>query len=243
MKTTALLALEDGTIFPGSSCGAEGECSGEAVFNTSLTGYQEVLTDPSYKGQLVVMTNPLIGNTGITAGDNESRTPFLEAFVVRELCRYPSNWESVESVGSYLKTHGIVGIEGIDTRMLTRRLRDKGALRAILSTKDLDPKSLRRRVRDVPSMVGRDLTALVTCDAPYGWEEPLRDPEGVSPIDFPRQPHIVLMDFGAKYSIMRCLCLSAVKSPSSPLAPPPPRSRRCAPTASCCPTAPAIPSR
>ncbi|MEE8424330.1 MAG: carbamoyl phosphate synthase small subunit, partial [Elusimicrobiota bacterium] len=187
------------------SCGAEGECSGEAVFNTSLTGYQEVLTDPSYKGQLVVMTNPMIGNYGITAGDNESRAPFLEAFVVRELCRYPSNWESVESVGTYLKTHGIVGIEGVDTRLLTRRLRDKGALRAILSTTDLDPASLRRRVRRVPLMVGRDLASTVTCDAPYGWDEPLKDPEGVTAVDFPRQPHVVLMDFGAKYSIMRCL--------------------------------------
>ncbi len=204
MKPTALLALEDGTVLPGLSCGASGEASGEMIFNTSLTGYQEVLTDPSYKGQLVVMTYPMIGNYGITAGDNESRGPFLEGFIVREMCRYPSNWESIESVGSYLKTHGIVAIEGVDTRLLTRRLRDKGALRAILSTTDLNAGRLRRRVRDVPSMIGRDLASTVTCGATYEWREPLRE-GGLESVSFPRRPHVVLMDFGAKYGIPRCL--------------------------------------
>lgn len=205
MKPTALLALEDGTVLSGYSCGAEGETSGEMVFNTSLTGYQEVLTDPSYKGQLVVMTYPMIGNYGMTADDNESRAPFLEGFIVRELCRYPSNWESVESVGNYLRTNGIVAIEGVDTRLITRRLREKGSLRAILSTSDLNPKSLLRRVKDVPSMVGQDLASGVTCDTPYDWKEPLRDAHAIGKLRLSRPPHVVVIDFGAKYSIMRCL--------------------------------------
>ena len=128
MRTTALLALEDGAVFKGQSCGAEGEASGEAVFNTSMTGYQEILTDPSYKGQLVAMTYPQIGNYGITAEDNESRQPFLSGLVVRELCRKPSNWQAVEPLEATLRRHGIVAIEGIDTRALTLRLREKGAI-------------------------------------------------------------------------------------------------------------------
>jgi len=131
MRTTALLALEDGAVFKGQSCGAEGEASGEAVFNTSMTGYQEILTDPSYKGQLVAMTYPQIGNYGITAEDNESRQPFLSGLVVRELCRKPSNWQAVEPLEATLRRHGIVAIEGIDTRALTLRLREKGAERAL----------------------------------------------------------------------------------------------------------------
>ncbi|MBI5202756.1 MAG: carbamoyl phosphate synthase small subunit, partial [Elusimicrobia bacterium] len=125
---TAILALEDGTVFRGFSCGGEGETGGELVFNTSLTGYQEVLTDPSYEGQLVVMTYPQIGNYGMTAEDHESRKPFLEGFVVRELCKHPSNWQSVETVEFFLRKHGIPAIEGVDTRALTVRLREKGAL-------------------------------------------------------------------------------------------------------------------
>src|SRR5437879_514969 len=124
MKTTALLALEDGTVLKGQSCGAEGESSGEVVFNTSMAGYQEVLTDPSYKGQLVTMTYPQIGNYGVTDCDNESHRPFLSGFIVRELCRKPSNWQSVEPLDFFLKKHGLVAIEGIDTRALTLRLRE-----------------------------------------------------------------------------------------------------------------------
>ncbi len=124
MKTTALLVLEDGSIWKGQACGAEGEAAGEVVFNTSMTGYQEVLTDPSYSGQLVAMTYPLIGNYGITAVDHESHKPFLSGFIVRELCKRPSNWQSVEPADFFLRKHGVVAIEGLDTRALTLRLRD-----------------------------------------------------------------------------------------------------------------------
>ncbi len=205
MKTTAILVLEDGTVMRGLSCGAPGEASGEMVFNTSMTGYQEILTDPSYKGQLVLMTYPLIGNYGITKDDNESKRTGLEGFIVRELCRYPSNFESVETAGRFLKTHGVPAIEGIDTRALTRRLREKGALRCILSTTDLEPKSLLQRVKKVPSTKGRDLAGTVSCEHSYGWDEPLRERSPGWPLEFARTPHVVVMDFGAKYSILRCL--------------------------------------
>src|SRR4051812_15833150 len=128
MNDKAWLALEDGTFFPGRACGASGETGGEFVFNTAMTGYQEILTDASYAGQCVVMTYPLIGNYGITAGDNESSRPRLSGFVVREMCRTPSNYESIQPVGDFLKQHGIVALEDIDTRALTLRLREKGAL-------------------------------------------------------------------------------------------------------------------
>ncbi len=197
MKTTALLVLEDGTVLPGQSCGAEGETSGEVVFNTSMTGYQEVITDPSYEGQMVCMTYPQIGNYGITAEDNESRKPFLAGFIVRELCKNPSNWQSVESVGGFLKKHSIVAIEGLDTRALTLRLRDKGALRAVLSTRDLEPASLLRKVRAVPSMAGQDLAQKVTCSESYEWHEGFKESG--------KKLHVVVMDFGVKHGILRCL--------------------------------------
>jgi carbamoyl-phosphate synthase small subunit len=197
MKTTALLVLEDGTVLPGRSCGAEGETSGEVVFNTSMTGYQEVLSDPSYKGQLVTMTYPQIGNYGITADDNESRQPFLAGFVVRELCRLPSNWQSVESLDFYLRKHGIVAIEGVDTRALTLRLRDKGALRAVLSTNDLEPRSLLKKVRLVPSMAGLDLAQHVTCGEKYRWNDQHPAPG--------KALHVVVYDFGVKFGILRGL--------------------------------------
>ena len=204
-KLNAILALEDGTVLRGRSCGANGEAGGEMVFNTSLTGYQEIITDPSYKGQMVVMTYPMIGNYGITAGDNESRGPFLEALVVREMCHYPSNWESIQSVGDFLKSHGVMGIEGVDTRFLTRRIRDKGAQRALLSTVDLDEKSVKRRVKNIPKMTGRDLASAVTCSAAYDWSEPLPASGNIHKINFPRTPHVVVVDFGAKFGILRHL--------------------------------------
>jgi carbamoyl-phosphate synthase small subunit len=197
MKTTAYLVLEDGTVLPGRACGAEGESSGEAVFNTSMTGYQEVLTDPSYKGQLVVMTYPQIGNYGIIPQDMESERPFLHGFIVRELCRKPSNWESVETLDFFLKKHGIVAIEGVDTRALTIRLREKGALRAVISTTDLDVKRLKKKVQDVPSLVNRDLVQDVTCKKPYPWRD------GYVAGDKPLK--VVVYDFGVKYSTLKCL--------------------------------------
>ena len=134
----AILALEDGSIFPGKSFGAPGEKTGEVVFNTSLSGYQEILTDPSYKGQIVAMTNPLIGNYGVNEEDIESPSPHAEGFVVRENSRLASNFRSTLKLDDYLQKYGIVGIEGIDTRMLTRRLRQKGSLKGVISTVDLD---------------------------------------------------------------------------------------------------------
>lgn len=196
MNDKAWLALEDGTIFAGRACGAAGETGGESVFNTAMTGYQEILTDPSYCGQLVAMTYPQIGNYGMTAADDESPRPRLSGFIVRELCRHPSNWESVESVGGFLKKHGIVAIEQIDTRALTLKLRDQGALRGVISTLDGDRGSLLAKARAVPSMSGRNLAKVVTCEKPYAWEQGV----GATP-----DLHVVVMDFGAKHGIMRCL--------------------------------------
>jgi len=205
----ALLALEDGTVFTGRSCGAPGEAGGEMVFNTSMTGYQEVLTDPSYKGQVVTMTYPLIGNYGITADDNESRKPALAAFVVRELCRKPSNWESVETVEAFLHHHDIPAIEGVDTRAVTRRLRAKGALRCLVSTTEADGKALVRRAKALPSMAGLDLARTVTAPERYAWSEGLpggpKGHPGGWPLPFPWQPHVVVLDFGVKHGILRCL--------------------------------------
>lgn len=167
----AILALEDGTIFNGQAFGAEGEKAGEVVFNTSLTGYQEILTDPSYKGQIVTMTYPLIGNYGINEEDIESPRPNAEAFVVRENARLASNFRLTGKLDEYLKKYGIVGIEGVDTRMLTRRLRTKGSLKGIVSTIDLDEKSLVKKAKESQGVEGVDLVKVVTCAKPYVWNE------------------------------------------------------------------------
>jgi carbamoyl-phosphate synthase small subunit len=170
-RTKAMLALADGRVFSGCSVGATGEALGEAVFNTSLMGYQEVLTDPSYRGQIVTMTYPLIGNYGLNAEDVEADRIFLAGFVVREDCPIPSNWRSRTSLHKYLLQHGIVGIVGIDTRALTRHLREEGAQTGIISTLDFNPKSLARRAAAHPTLDGRDLVREVTCSASYGWTE------------------------------------------------------------------------
>jgi carbamoyl-phosphate synthase small subunit len=196
MNDKAWLALEDGTVFAGRACGAAGETTGESVFNTAMTGYQEILTDPSYCGQLVAMTYPQIGNYGMNARDHESSRPRLSGFIVRELCRTPSNYESIESVGDFLKKHGIVAIEGIDTRALTLRLRDKGALRGVISTLDGDVKRLVAKAKGSPSMAGLNLAKMVTCDKPYSWQEGVQDKTDL---------HVVVMDFGVKFGILRCL--------------------------------------
>lgn len=167
----ALLALADGTIFEGRSFGAEGETVGEVVFNTSMTGYQEVLTDPSYKGQMVVMTYPLIGNYGINPEDVESSELAVEGFIVKEACAYPSNWRSTQTLDSYLKEQHVVGIQGIDTRALTRHLRDHGAMEGVISTQDLHPDSLITKAKASPGLIGRDLVKEVACTSPYTWHE------------------------------------------------------------------------
>src|SRR4030042_3650464 len=170
-RPMAVLALEDGKIFPGWTWGAPGESCGEVVFNTSMTGYQEVLPDPSYKGQIVTMTYPLIGNYGVNEEDFESVHPWVEGFAVKEICSFPSSWRYQKSLEDFLKQNGIVAIEGLDTRALTKHLRSAGALRGILSTIDLDPGSLVRKARSSPSMVGADWVQSVTCAQPYLWGE------------------------------------------------------------------------
>src|SRR5437667_7489501 len=167
----AKLALEDGTVYTGRAFGAAGERFGEVVFNTSMTGYQEVLTDPSYKGQIVTMTYPHIGNYGINRDDEESKRPQVEGFVVREFARQPSNYRSHQSLDDYLKENGIPGIEGIDTRALVRRIRVRGAMNGVISSTDLDDASLVHKARNAPHMLGRDLVKEVVPPAAYAWGE------------------------------------------------------------------------
>ncbi|MCX5726115.1 MAG: glutamine-hydrolyzing carbamoyl-phosphate synthase small subunit [Candidatus Saganbacteria bacterium] len=185
----AILALEDGTIFEGFSFGAAGEETGEVVFNTSMTGYQEVLTDPSYKGQIVTMTYPLIGNYGINTEDFESDKPHLEGFVVREASGIVSNWRAEMSLSDFLKKYKIIGIEGVDTRALTLHIRNAGAMKGILSTKDLGHKSLIAKAKRSPGLIGRDLVKEVTCRDIYEWNK-----DG--------KYKVVVLDCGAKHNIM-----------------------------------------
>lgn len=165
----AILALADGTVFEGTAFGADGECVGEVVFNTGMTGYQEVLTDPSYKGQIVCMTYPLIGNYGINPEDIESRRPFVEGFIVKEGSPYPSNWRKAKTLAAYLKEWGIVGIQGIDTRALTKHIRDHGAMEGVISTGDVSQRSLIEKARSSPGLIGRDLVKEVACTEPFRW--------------------------------------------------------------------------
>ena len=210
MRNTALLALADGTVFEGSTFGAQGEAVGEIVFNTSLTGYQEILTDPSYKGQIVTMTYPEIGNVGVNAEDVESRQPFVEGFVVKEYWERPSNWRAQKSLAAYMREHDIVGIQGIDTRALVRHIRDGGAQQGVISTRDLDAKRLVEKAQAAPSLVGRDLVKEVTCHEPYDWSQGYWELEsgyrqqGAGRAHEPRFS-VVAYDFGVKFNILRHL--------------------------------------
>jgi len=165
----AILALADGTVFEGTSFGAEGETVGEVVFNTCMSGYQEILTDPSYKGQIVTMTYPLIGNYGVNPEDVESHRPFVEGFAIKEGSVLPSNWRARKSLEEYLRDYGIVGIQGIDTRALTRHIRDRGAQEGVISTTDDDPNSLVSKAKASPGLIGRDMVKEVCCEAPFTW--------------------------------------------------------------------------
>ncbi len=189
----AVLYLESGSLFEGRSFGAEGESLGEVVFNTAMTGYQEVLTDPSYAGQIVTMTQPEIGNYGTNQQDPESSRPHVRGFVVRECSRVYSNWRAEESLSAYLETWGICGIAEVDTRRLVREIRDVGAMRGIISTIDFDPRSLAVKVLQQPPMAGSDYVRTVTTDRAYPWECPE-----------PRF-HVVAYDFGIKRNILRSL--------------------------------------
>jgi carbamoyl-phosphate synthase small subunit len=207
-RLDARLVLEDGFIAAGDSIGARGEAFGEIVFNTSLTGYQEVLTDPSYRGQIVVMTYPLIGNYGMNDQDDESERPYLAGFVVRELSRIASNWRSREPLGAWLARHGIVGIQGVDTRQITRRIRDRGAMTALISTETKDEAELIRRVRAAPKLEERDLVSEVTRGKRLDWEEGYdrtNQPELATGAASAGQPHVVALDYGAKENIFRSL--------------------------------------
>jgi carbamoyl-phosphate synthase small subunit len=194
----AILMLEDGFALEGRSFGAEGEALGEVVFNTAMTGYQEILTDPSYKGQIVTMTYPLIGNYGINPEDVESARPWAEGFVIKERSQIVSNWRATLSLDEYLAKNKIIGLEGVDTRALTRHLRLAGALRGILSTQDTDKETLLKKVEASPSMAGRDLIKVVMCKQPYDW--PLVPVAGVKKDFF-----VIAMDFGVKYNSLRYL--------------------------------------
>ncbi len=201
----ALLALADGRVFEGEGFGARGEAVGEVVFNTAMSGYQEVLTDPSYKGQLVCMTAPHIGNTGVNPEDVESHRPWVEGFIVREASPMASSWRATELLDAYLAGHGIVGIQGIDTRALTRHLRDHGAQDGVISTEDLDPRSLVAKAKASPGLVGRDLVKEVTCQAAHEWTESVwRRGEGYGRLGPPRY-HVVAYDSGIKRNILRQL--------------------------------------
>lgn len=209
-KTKALLVLTDGTVFEGWNFGAEGETIGEVVFNTSMTGYQEILTDPSYKGQIVVMTYSQIGNYGTNPEDVESGLPHVEGFIAKEFFDFPSNWRSRESLGNYLKEQNKVGIHGIDTRALTRHLRDYGVQTGIISTVDTKPQSLLEKARSHPGISSFDLVKEVTTSKAYQWKEttwkPASGRKGEETSEqISSKKRIVVYDFGVKLNILRHL--------------------------------------
>lgn len=220
---TAILALADGTVFKGRALGFEGETVGEVVFHTAMTGYQEILTDPSYKGQIVTMTCPHIGNYGVAKEDGESRRIWAEGFIVRESSRHPSNWRSEQALDEYLRAARVVGIEGIDTRELTRHLRDAGSQQGVISHLDVTPGTAVKKAQAAPSIIGRDLAAEVTCAHPYEWttgsgqwEPGSQDQDRRSG----RRYHVVVYDFGVKQNILRRLvdvgCTVTVVPASTP---------------------------
>ena len=213
----AKLALEDGTVFQGVTLGSTGTTAGEVVFNTSMTGYQEILTDPSYRGQIVTMTYPEIGNYGVNDEDVESHRPHLAGFIIRNLSETASNYRSTSSLQDYLAKHGVVGISGIDTRALVKRIRSAGAMKGVISTEELDDQRLVQLAKDAPGLVGRDLVKEVIPEKSSDWDAPLSDwwtlrrdqgdrvsgaTDGVTD---GAAPHVVALDFGMKYNIARHL--------------------------------------
>ncbi len=197
----ALIALEDGTTFTGRAFAGSGEVYGEVVFNTSMTGYQEILTDPSYKGQMVAMTYPLIGNYGVNPQDMESLRVRVEALMVREYQAVPSNWRASRTLKDFLEEYQTLGVEEVDTRALTRHIRQAGAMKAVISTKDLDPGSLIRKAKESPGLVGRNMVKEVTCAKPYRWNE---GPTEVLPAA-KGALRVVALDYGIKFNILRHL--------------------------------------
>ena len=227
-RPKALLALADGRTYEGTSFGAEGEAIGEVVFNTSMTGYQEILTDPSYEGQLVAMTYPEIGNVGVNLEDVESRRPFMKGLIVKNYTPLPSNWRATQPLHEYMKEHGIVGIQGIDTRALVRHLRDHGSQEGIISTLSDNPDDLIAKAKASPGLVGIDLVRNVTCAAPYDWDEGMWQlSEGYKRRAAQTEPakkrksktgsfrspafSVVAYDYGIKYNILRNLAESGCR--------------------------------
>ncbi len=203
--TPALLVLRDGRLFRGEALGAVGETSGEVIFNTAMSGYQEILTDPSYHGQIVTMTYPLIGNYGLNEADIESRRPWVSGFVVKEASAYASSWRGRVSLDDYLRAHDIVGIRGIDTRALTRHLRDHGAQEGIISSAESDVAALRERAWRLPGLVGRDLVREVTSEQPFTWNEGVWDLARGYTAAAPVRFKVVAYDAGIKLNILRQL--------------------------------------
>src|SRR5687767_4277355 len=207
----AVLALEDGTWYQGVAAGASGETSGEVVFNTSMTGYQEVLTDPSYAGQIVTMTAPLIGNYGVSTGDEESQMPRVAGFVMREASPVASNWRADSSLRDYLVRHNIVAIADIDTRALTRVLRSAGVMRGVIATGQVDPDELVQKARAIPQMEGSDLVRGVTCERAFEWRDRAQGAGDADHLEFGIAPmrsaakrlRVAAYDFGIKWNILR----------------------------------------
>ncbi|MBI2677411.1 MAG: glutamine-hydrolyzing carbamoyl-phosphate synthase small subunit [Candidatus Koribacter versatilis] len=204
----AILALEDGRIFRGKGYGAKGECYGEVVFNTSITGYQEIFTDPSYAGQIVVLTNPEIGNYGTTPEDDEATRPYIEGLITREFSKISSNWRSQEVAEGYLERFKIPVISDIDTRALVRHLRDNGCKRGVISSIEIDADKLVEKARGIPIMVGQDLAKVVTTKQRYQWDVGERSHEPTEVVgvkDAPPRFHVVAYDYGIKHNILRKL--------------------------------------
>ena len=204
---SAILALEDGAVFEGRSFGAPAERSGEVVFNTAITGYQEIFTDPSYSGQIVILTNPQIGNYGTSSEDNESARPYIEGLAVREFSAISSNWRSDERAERFLAEHGIPIVSDLDTRTLVRHLRTRGVMRGVLSAVEKDPAKLVEKARSIPTMAGLDLASRVSTPERYEWRKPV---EACSPSELVARPlearhHVVAYDFGIKHNILRRL--------------------------------------
>lgn len=201
MRPEALLVLEDGFTLAGEAFAGDGEALGEVVFTTSVTGYQEALTDPSYKGQILAFTHPHVGNCGVNQDDMESEGPCVEALLVRDYSDRPSSWRARESLGAFLERHGVLGVAGVDTRALTRHVRVHGAMKGAVSTVTRDVSLLRRRASEWPGLLGRDTVRYVTASEPYEWRDPLASP---------RWP-VAVMDFGVKRSILKMLARSGCR--------------------------------
>ena len=205
----AILLLQDGTVFKGKSFGAKGQMCGEVVFNTSMTGYQEILTDPSYNEQIITMTYPLIGNYGTNIDDYESKRVYARGFIVKEACGYPSNWRTQQSLSDYLKKHNVIGLEGIDTRMLVRHIRTEGAMNGIIATEG-SIAVLKNKLEKYPGLVGRDIVKNITTKRPYKWNKPVIDilaekQRRHTKYNIGHTKKVIAFDFGVKHNILRLL--------------------------------------